>query len=335
MLSYLMETLYIAATVHCKNSLFSFAPQSITIRDTQPISLRPQNQTMIMNHPNITKQVLVSTKISHIRNAAVCAIAIYEEKYIDEWVDYNLAIGFKKLYIYDNSINFTLNSWNRRRHDRRITVIHHPGQKGQKAPQFTAYNDCVPRARRGGFYWAAFFDLDEYLVLKKHRYVSGFLEDYCSKGSVGINWRYFGTSNHSHYQSIPVLKRFQHYTPNNPENLHIKSIVRLQDFEKTKHPHYVILKKGFHNKNTNGQTIKKALIDPVYDVAVLHHYGMKSREEFIQKRLRGRADLALNQTQMAQNLKEAIEEDLDVGTVYDDSAWRLLCDRVPKYKMYD
>jgi hypothetical protein len=97
----------------------------------------------------------------------------------------------------------------------------------------------------------------------------------------------------------------------------------------------VILKKGFHNKNTNGQTIKKALIDPVYDVAVLHHYGIKSREEFIQKRLRGRADLALNQTQMAQNLKEAIEEDLDVGTVYDDSAWRLLCDRVPKYKMYD
>jgi hypothetical protein len=243
-----------------------------------------------------------------------------------------LAIGFKKLYIYDNSINFTLSAWNRRRHDRRITVIHHPGQK---APQFTAYNDCVPRARRGGFYWAAFFDLDEYLVLKKHRYVSEFLEDYCFKGSVGINWRYFGTSNHSLYQPIPVLKRFQHYTPNNPENLHIKSIVRLQDFEKTKHPHYVILKKGFQNKNTNGQTIKKALIDPVYDVAVLHHYGIKSREEFIQKRLRGRADLALNQTQMAKKLKEAIEEDLDIGTVYDDSAWRLLCDRVPKYKMYD
>jgi hypothetical protein len=78
----------------------------------------------------------------------------------------------------------------------------------------------------------------------------------------------------------------------------------------------VILKKGFQNKNTYGQTIKKALIDPVYDVTVLNHCGIKCREEFIQKRLRGRADLALNLTQRAKNLKEAIEEDLNAGTVY-------------------
>jgi hypothetical protein len=123
------------------------------------------------------------------------------------------------------------------------------------------------------------------------------------------------------------LKRFQYYNPNHPSKWVIKSIIRLQDFESVHNPHFAILEKGFQNRNTNGQT--------VYDVAVIHHYGTKSREEFIQKRLRGRADLALNHTQMVEKLKEAVEGNLDVGTVYDDSAWKLLCERVPKYKLYD
>jgi hypothetical protein len=97
----------------------------------------------------------------------------------------------------------------------------------------------------------------------------------------------------------------------------------------------MILRKGFRNKNTNGQTIEEASIDPVYDIAVFHHYSIKSREEFVQKRLRGRADLALNQAEIAESVKEAIQGDLDVGIVFDDSAWKLLCDRVPHYKMYD
>jgi hypothetical protein len=118
-------------------------------------------------------------------------------------------------------------------------------------------------------------------------------------------------------------------------NRHIKTIARLEDVDKIDHPHFAKLKSGLENKNTNGETINNAFIDPVYDVAVLNHYGVKSREEFVQKRLRGRADMALDQTLMAKQVREAIEGDLVVGQVFDDSAWKLLCDRVPKYKAYD
>jgi hypothetical protein len=332
---YLMVTFYIAATLYDKKSLVTFEPANFNREGAQRNSLMAQNQTIIVDQPKIKEQELTSPDQSNSHTAAVCAIAIHEERYIDEWSDYNLAIGFQRLYIFDNSKNFTLNSWKRQRNDKRITVIHHPIQNGHVAPQFTAYNNCISRARRDGFYWAAFFDLDEYLVLKKHRYVSEFLEEHCTTGSIGISWRVFGTSNHSLYQPIPVLKRFQHYTPNHPSNLIIKSIVRVQDFERASNPHFMILRKGFRNKNTNGQTIEEASIDPVYDIAVFHHYSIKSREEFVQKRLRGRADLALNQAEIAESVKEAIQGDLDVGIVFDDSAWKLLCDRVPHYKMYD
>ena len=43
--------------------------------------------------------------------AVVCSIQIKIEAYIDEWVDYHLAIGFTKIYIYDNSENFDLKNW--------------------------------------------------------------------------------------------------------------------------------------------------------------------------------------------------------------------------------
>ena len=35
-----------------------------------------------------------------INDAIVCAIALNEELYIDEWIKYNLALGFSHIYIY-------------------------------------------------------------------------------------------------------------------------------------------------------------------------------------------------------------------------------------------
>jgi hypothetical protein len=40
------------------------------------------------------------------RTAAICAIQKWGLRYIDEWVDYHLAIGFQTIFIYDNSDDF-------------------------------------------------------------------------------------------------------------------------------------------------------------------------------------------------------------------------------------
>ena len=39
---------------------------------------------------------------------ALMAIALNEDPYIDEWIKYNLMIGFDHVYIYDNSEGNTL-----------------------------------------------------------------------------------------------------------------------------------------------------------------------------------------------------------------------------------
>ena len=96
-------------------------------------------------------------------NAVVCTIQTKEEAYIDEWVDYHLAIGFKMIYIYDNSDNYDLRSWGNQRFLDNIRVKHFPGIN----KQLLANVDCAKRAEKDGATWAAFFDIDEFLLLKK------------------------------------------------------------------------------------------------------------------------------------------------------------------------
>jgi hypothetical protein len=43
--------------------------------------------------------------------AALCAVMRDEDRYIDEWADYHLALGFEQLHIYDSHPNFTLARW--------------------------------------------------------------------------------------------------------------------------------------------------------------------------------------------------------------------------------
>ena len=124
-------------------------------------------------------------------SAVLCVIVLNEKPYIDEWINYHLGLGFSKIVVYDNSASFDLREW---RLQEQITpmveVIHFPGL----APQERSYLTCAQLALNGQFgenkKWAAFFDVDEFLVLKKHEHVDELLEEHLPKGSgaLSINW---------------------------------------------------------------------------------------------------------------------------------------------------
>ena len=113
--------------------------------------------------------------------AAMCAIGIHEEAYLDEWVDYHYGLGFTAFYIYDNSPKNDLGLWSTEKGSH-VTVKHVP----EKAMQYKAYSDCGDTFGRNHT-WVAFYDLDEYLVLKQHRHVIDMLFEYAHPESfVGI-----------------------------------------------------------------------------------------------------------------------------------------------------
>jgi Glycosyl transferase family 2 len=289
-----------------------------------------------------------TNRTSYTEGAALCAIVVNEEAYLDEWLDYNLALGFTDIFLYDNSDMFELEKYVRAQTDSRLHVVHFPGP----GMQMKAYLDCAKTVAARNQErqqmvrhtpWAAFFDLDEFLVLRQHTNVVEFLSEHCPTGQLGINWYLFSTANETLYRPLPVTKRFQYRAAG--INEHVKSIVRLEDMNmnRTPHAHFAHMKELGHHKDTNGNRIGDKAGRPgpfnrdgPTDVAVVHHYVTKSVKEYVDKTMRGRADKRKN---AAASLDRSVlfkeRKGLDPGEIFDDSAWQLLKQNVPKYAIYD
>ena len=263
--------------------------------------------------------------------AVVCSIQAKEEPYIDEFVDYHLAIGFRKIYIYDNSENFDLKKWGKQRYWDNVRVKHFPGE----AKAYEAYFDCAKWAEKDGETWAAFLDLDEFLYLKKHDNIKDFLLEYGpSKGAIGINWIFVGTCNATKYEPKPVTLRFQHTLLD--ADMHIKTIARVKGIEQCFPHHVYYVDKNTTTIDTNGATVEGRMNkNGTMDIAVLYHYHYKSREEYIAKRERGGSHTdkrtPVGKKIFDEKLRHAKNDQLPVGDTFDDSIWQILKTRVPKY----
>jgi hypothetical protein len=214
--------------------------------------------------------------MSTIKVALVC-IAKNEDPYIQEWVEYNTKLGFDHIHLFQND-------WR--------TDYEHPnlikyvidGLNKQRS----AYNLFLHQY--GNRYdWAAFFDVDEFLVLKKHKTIKEFVLDYNDKAGVGINWVMFGNNGHTEVidNEYSQIKRFTKREKG--INNHIKTILNLK---------YNFLM-DIHNpvnlmvSDTNGNLINGPFNDKGTDeVAQINHYYCKTPDEFIKKCERGRADTA-------------------------------------------
>jgi hypothetical protein len=190
-----------------------------------------------------------------------------------------------------------------------VEVIHYPGL----APQQRSYLTCAQSALNGDFgenkKWAAFFDVDEFLVLKKHEHVDELLEEHLESGALSINWVWFSFNGKLLCDAKPVTKRFLYRDPNVNHQLvnrHVKSIVRPEDMKmKTSNVHYPHLKNG-NQHDTNGTVFSGPFNNngPL-DVAAFHHYGTKSYGEYVKKRIRGRSDIN-DETERMKVYNEAI-----------------------------
>jgi hypothetical protein len=217
-----------------------------------------------------------------MKTALVC-IAKNEDNYIEEWIDYNTKLGFDHIFVYANDWEYKTNRDN-------VTVINMPGA----IQQVKAYNH-FKKVLSNLFNWAAFFDVDEFLVLNKHKNLKEFLSDYSDCNAIGINWAIFGNNGHETINGeYGIIKRFTKRANENYlikqhniiVNSHIKTIVQLPC------SHF----QDVHNIHGNWFNLNKEVKNGPFNtpidwtVAQLNHYITKSTEEFKLKCERGRAD---------------------------------------------
>lgn len=218
---------------------------------------------------------------------AVCAIAKNEGPYFQEWIEWHRKQGVEKFYIYDNeSTDGTREVLEPYIASGLVDYTYFPGQKMQLA----AYDDCFERHRLE-MRWLAIIDLDEFIVPIKDRSIPEFLHRMEKYPVVEINWLVYGSGGAKKQEPGGVMERFRrHSLPEHRLNTHVKSIVdprrvcgmigcheaaRLSG--KAADSHGVPLTKGFRDRK------------PQQDVIRINHYAIKSYEEFLSKRARGRA----------------------------------------------
>ena len=218
---------------------------------------------------------------------AVCAIAKNEGPYFKEWIEWHRSQGVEKFYIYDNeSTDCTKEVLAPYIESGLVEYTFFPGQKKQLA----AYDDCFERHRLETR-WLAVIDLDEFIVPIKDKNIPDFLRRMEKFSAVEINWLCYGSSGAKTKEPGGVMERFRkHSHPEHRLNTHVKSIVD---------PRRVCTMTGCHEAarisgkvvDSHGVPLKKGRGDriPQQDVIRINHYAIKSYEEFLSKRARGRA----------------------------------------------
>lgn len=235
-----------------------------------------------------------------MQTALLCAIVRNEGRYLEEWAAFHLAIGFDHIVLYDNdSTDASPALFARRGWPRYVTVVPWPTIPPHE-PQRPAYADFLER-HRDRARWVAFLDADEFLNLKRHASLAGFLDDYPDVAAIGINWRLFGSAFKSDYEPGFVIDRFTRAArPNYYKHQHVKTICR-PEFIGTVDIHSPGFRDGaiFVSPNRTRRDLTQNAEQPYIDlgIAQINHYFAKSRAEFEIKRARGRA--ALRQDDLA------------------------------------
>lgn len=224
-------------------------------------------------------------------NTAVVAIAKNEDKYIDEWAQYHLKLGFDQIVIFENNWRYK-GDLGMPNANGEVKLLHYPFDGA--VMQLPAYNSFI-KYFSNAYDWAAFIDVDEFIVNNTRLDFKTALDAYRRFTQIGLNWRLMGDSG-MHYDGTEnsVLKRFTHGSKT--LNKHVKQLVNFKLFRELslQMPLFINPHCTDHMSCTpTGQNFSGPFNERGLDEVMpfeLYHYAVKTREELHEKVMRGRAD---------------------------------------------
>ena len=233
---------------------------------------------------------------------ALCAILRTENRYLAEWLDYHLALGFDHIYLCDNAQDGEERAEEIVNADPKykdvVTIYPYFNRKAQ---QVKAYTECY-RERNLEFDWMAFLDIDEFLTFSnKSTYsnIHDYLHDMKDADEVLLNWMTFGDNGWVNDNGQSVLKRFIKplpltFSPFNfrgkmPINFLVKQILRkgLPINQILPHASEPIIGHEIKVVDGDGRQISSSAIQPKYTflTCYVRHFYTKSIEEFVKGKI--------------------------------------------------
>ncbi len=217
----------------------------------------------------------------------ICAIFKNEARNLLEWIAYHRVIGFTDIVLYDNgSTDGGADLIRRSPFADQVTLVDWPQRPGQ----LPAYRHFIETfATRHD--WAAFIDLDEFVLPLGGQTLLQVLERREDVSAVLVHWRVFGPAGWSEPAPDLVMETYDLRAEDGlPVNRHVKSIIRCAHLlDVAQNPHEFRVTGPVCN--TAGQDVPNIGLQPVacHDDLVINHYYTKSRQEWRAKVDRGSA----------------------------------------------
>jgi Glycosyltransferase family 92 len=223
-----------------------------------------------------------------------CAIFQDEAFFLKEWIEYHKLIGVEHFYLYNNQST-----------DNYREILQPYVKEGLvdliewdvKTNNQTEYLELLQKPAykqalnliKGKTTWAAFIDLDEFLVPMHHQNLQTLLKNYEEFGGLAINWQLFGTSGLQNLPENGLL--IEHLTwkahPLRPLNQFIKFIVQPQTVVSVHDPHDFDFQEGAFAVNSNKNPLANhARGQPVIlDTICINHYWFGTLDWFLHHKI--------------------------------------------------
>ena len=198
-----------------------------------------------------------------------------DNDYLDEWVEYHLGIGFEHVLIYDHLSTVPVQAkWGDKVTVKRID-IEFPFPEYIHLKTFRDFKS----------HWIMVADVDEFLVLLKHKDIRDLLPAYDNYGGLSIPWSMYGSSGHIKKPKGLVRNNYLWRTEDTPEPQYVKTIANTKFFKRMSDPHFVYSTRPLVNESFEPFT--GSLSSSPRQLCKLNHYFTRSYEEWILKRNRG------------------------------------------------
>lgn len=142
---------------------------------------------------------------------AVCTLVKNAHRYLDEWLQHHLNLGFDRIYVYEDIGSES----HRDITDRYDNVI---------LEEYRHYDDSDIRNRQMFLYkwfienksdevlWCLFSDIDEFLCMDGGIDLQEYLKNYEGLYGYKVKWHNYNASNNKYYSDEPVMERFKSVT---------------------------------------------------------------------------------------------------------------------------
>ena len=214
---------------------------------------------------------------------AICAIIKDEHRFLKEWVEWHLGLGFDAIHLFEDKDSQSHEDITKgysnvflRRYETDQEVQSLLELQGSSHRQFILYT-WFANTYKDTYDWAAFIDLDEFIVFQGDYNLSKLCKEFNRYPGVYLNWKMFGASGHISRPKCGVMEAYtiECEFPGNDKMWAQKSFVNLKKF---------IGFKDLHNAigavNTNHSSNPHELC---YNKVSLNHYFTKSLEDWIDR----------------------------------------------------